>query len=994
MKSPVSLVKSHSLLFTFFSLFTLFTFSPTSLRSQSYKAPPFLQANWEWVDSVYDNLSLQERIAQLIMVPVWSNKGAEHEKEIEFLIKKYKIGGLAFFQGGPGRQIELVKRYQALSDAPLLVGIDAEWGLGMRLDSAISFPYQMALGAIQNDSLIYAMGREIGRQLKLTGLNMNFAPVLDINNNPSNPVINYRSFGSEKENVARKGIAYMQGLQDEGILATGKHFPGHGDTDTDSHLALPVINHSMNRLNDVELYPFRKSIRAGLGAIMVAHLHVPELDPDPTIPTTLSHRVVTDLLSKQIGFSGLIVTDALNMKGVTSHFPAGEIEVMAFEAGNDLLVYVENVPLAIESLTRAVQEGRITEEAIERSCKTILASKLWVQQSAVSSLSSKNISDQINSPSAELLKSELVAASLTVLRNHEDLIPVKNLEKLSIASVSIGKSAPSTFQNRLANYTKVISYSLPKTASPEQFRKLLATLKEYDLVILGLHDLDMRPQKNFGLLPEVISFTGNLMAQNQTILTVFGNPYALDKIKGLKNACGIVIAYQENTLTQDLSAQLIFGGIGASGRLPVAIGKKFMAGEGVDTEGGIRFSYILPEAIHVNGAELKKKIDSICTSGIKAKAYPGCEVFVAKDGKVFFHASYGYYDYKNKQPVQDDAIYDLASVTKVTGPLPVLMKLYEEGVIDLDAPFSKYWPAFKDTDKTWLTIREALAHQGSLQSWIPFWKETKKKDGDFKWFTLKPEPSKRYPIRVSDSLWIHRTYTSKIFKAIEEAPLRDKREYLYSGLPSYLYPTIIENLTGRPYEELLYEDYYQALGAYTLVYNPLRFYPVERMVPTEYDDFFRNELLRGYVHDEGAAMMGGISGNAGLFSTAEDLAKLHQMYLWKGTYGGRQYLKEETVNEFIRYQFPDEGSRRGLGFDKPLLNNEELDQNKAYPCKSASAESFGHSGYTGTLVWADPSNGLLFVFISNRVNPTRENSKLYDLNIRSNILEEIYENVE
>jgi len=976
-------------LFLLFGISFLFHFS----FSQSYKTPPFLKTDWNWVDSVYESLSLKERIAQLIMVPAWSDKGESHENNIAYLIENYNIGGIAFFQGGPGRQIELVKHYQELSKLPLLMGIDAEWGLGMRLDSTMRFPYQMALGAIQNDSLIYAMGREVGRQLKLTGMHMNFAPVLDINNNPENPVINYRSFGSDKYNVTRKGIAYMQGMQDEGIIATGKHFPGHGDTDTDSHLALPVISHSMSRLNDLELYPFRQAIRAGLGAIMVAHLHVPELDPDGSIPTTLSKKVVGDLLDTQIGFSGLIITDALNMKGVSNHFPPGEIEVLAFGAGNDLLVYVEDVKLAIESLEVAIVEDIISEEQLERSCKKILASKFWSNAYAESELTSEGIASKLNTASAEVLKAKLTAASLTVLRNSEEIIPIKDLEKKKIASVSVGRNSVSVFQKRLDNYTRIDSYTIPKVASASEFGALLDKLRTYDLVILGIHDLDMRPQKNFGLLPELISFTGNLMAQTTTILTVFGNPYALDKIKGLKNAAGILLAYQENRLTQDLSAQLIFGGIGAKGRLPVDIGRKFHAGEGVDTKGGIRFSYVMPREVGIKGAMLKKKIDSICLSGIAAKAYPGCEVFAARDGKVFFHQCYGYFDYSNQQKVVENSIYDLASVTKVTGPLPGIMKLVEQGRMELDAPFSTYWPDFKKTDKAWLTLREALAHQGSLLSWIPYWKDTKKDNGNFKWFTLKPEPSKRYPIRVCDSLWIHRTYTKKIFQAIKDAPLREKREYLYSGLPSYLYPTIIEQMTDRSYEEFLYDDFFRPLGAWTMVYNPLRFFPLERIVPTEHDDFFRDEQLRGYVHDEGAAMMGGISGNAGLFATAEDLAKLHQMYLWKGSYGGEEFFKKEIVDEFIRYQYSDEGSRRGLGFDKPLLNNKELEPDEAYPAWSASPSSFGHSGYTGALVWADPETGLLFVFLSNRVYPTRNNSKLYDLNIRSNLLETIYQGI-
>lgn len=982
-------MKSVLSLFPFY-LFSLFPFLAAPASAQQLEPPPFWQTNWEWVDSVYASMTPDQRIGQLIMVPAWSNKGEAHVLEMEELIKKAQIGGVAFFQGGPGRQISMVKRFQELSRIPLLMAIDAEWGLGMRLDSTLSFPFQMALGAVQDDSLIYALGQEVGRQLRLTGMHMNFAPVLDINNNPENPVINYRSFGSDKRNVARKGIAYMRGMQDAGVLATGKHFPGHGDTDTDSHLALPVMNHSVHRLNETELYPFRKSIQAGLGAIMVAHLHVPELDPDPKLPTTLSRKVVTDLLDDQMGFPGLIVTDALNMKGVTDHYPPGEIEVRALEAGNDLLVFVENVPLAIRSIREALESGRLSEVQLMRSCKTVLAAKYWVGQHADKELDPLSVHRELHTPAARVLRQELTAASLTVLRNHDDLIPVKNLESNRIAAVSVGQSAPGTFQKRMSNYTRVDYYNLPKTASEDQFRSLLAELDAYDLVILGLHDLDMRPHKEFGLLPPVVSFTGNLMARKRTILTLFGNPYALDRIKGLDHALGIVVAYQENQLTQDLSAQLLFGGIGATGRLPVDVGRKFRAGEGLDTQGGIRFSYLLPETLGISAPELKHAIDSICLSGIAARAYPGCEVFAAVHGQVIFHETYGYFDYQKSRPVTPDAIYDLASVTKVSGPLPPLMKLVEEGRIQLDEPFSRYWPGFQKTDKAWVTVREALAHQGSLQAWIPFYQDTQKENGEFKWFTFKDEPSNRYPVRVSDSLWIHRTYTRKIFKAIEESPLRRNRTYLYSGLPSYLYPTIIEHLTGSSYEQLLYDQYFRPLGAWTLVYNPLRFFERERIVPTEKDDFFRNEQLQGYVHDEGAAMMGGISGNAGLFATAEDLAKLHQMFLWKGHYGGRQFFREETVEEFTRYQYPEEGSRRGLGFDKPLTDNAEAEPDEAYPCVSAGQNSFGHSGYTGTLVWADPDKGLLFVFLSNRVYPTRNNTKLFDMNIRSNVLEVLY----
>ncbi len=965
----------------------------TGAAQDNSKTHPSL-AEYAWVDSVYNILSQKERIAQLIMVPAWSNMGIEHEQELENLVRDYKIGGIAFFQGGPNRQIKIINHLQSISKVPLLMAIDAEWGLGMRLDSTMRFPYQIALGAIQNDSLIYLMGREIGRQLRAVGIQMNFAPVVDVNNNPANPVINYRSFGSDQYRVAQKGTAYMKGLQDENIIPTAKHFPGHGDTSTDSHLTLPVIRHDRQRLEEIELFPFQQLINNGLSGIMVAHLNIPALDPEPDIPTTLSAPVIRGQLKNEMGFNGLVVTDTLNMKGVADHFPPGEIEVRALMAGNDMLVYVEDVKIAVEAIINAIQHGRIMEEDLEESCKKILGVKYRTGLAYAGELDTIDLDQKLFPASAQVLLRELTRASLSVLRNEEEIIPIKNLESTEIASVCLGRDRKSSFQNRLDNYTRLDAYSIDRDADSVEFDSLMVKLADYDLVIIGVHNMDMRASMNFGLTSSEIAFIKKITARQKTVVSLFGNPYSLGVIPGIEQASGLIIAYYENFLAQDFAAQLIFGGIGADGRLPVDVNEKFQVGNGLNIEGGIRFSYVLPEEVGMDNVFLKKKIDSICQLGLDSAAYPGCEVFAARNGKVFFHECYGFHTYEKEQVVRSSDIFDLASITKVTGPLPPIIRLYDEGKIRLDEPFSTYWPKFKRTDKEDFTLREGLAHYARLAAWIAFWKEIAKEDGSFKRGTIKQDSSRRFSGRVSENLWVNKKYHQSIYNQTTDSPMLEKKEYIYSGLLSYIYPRVIENLTGYDYEEYLYNEFYRPLGAWTLVYNPLRWFPSERIVPTENDDFFRMEQLRGFVHDEGAAMMGGVSGNAGLFSTAEDLAKLHQMYLWGGQYGGERFLSKAAIGEFTRCQYCDEGNRRGLGFDKPLVRNDTMDPIDAYPAHSVSSASFGHSGYTGAFVWADPVSGILYVFFSNRVYPTRDNTKLYDLNIRSSILETFYNAIE
>jgi beta-N-acetylhexosaminidase len=974
--------------FSFTILFTAALF--TSAKSQQAKPaePPFLTYQQSsWVDSVLNTLSPDERIAQLIMVAAYSNRGPEHKQEILKLVNEQKIGGLIFFQGDPVRQTKLLNEYQEKSDVPLLVAIDAEWGLGMRLDSTISYPFQMALGAIQDDRLIYDMGTEIARQLKRVGVHMNFAPVVDVNNNPGNPVINYRSFGEDKYNVAEKGTAYMKGMQDNGVLTTAKHFPGHGDTDTDSHYALPQINHSRERLDSLELYPFRQLIKAGAGGVMVAHLNIPALDPKEGQPSTLSKPIITGLLKNELDFKGLIVTDAMNMKGVTGSNPPGVVDKDAILAGNDLLEFTEDVPRAIAEIRKAVQQGLISQKEIDQRCRKILAVKQWVGLHNYQPVPTENMVKELNTPAAKLLNRNLMKSALTVLKNKNDLMPVRHLEKLDIASISFGANKLTPFQETLSLYSEVKHFTLPNDANQEQVDQLKEQLTGYNLIIGGVHDHSKYPRNSLTLSDAAQAFISELSARGNVVMAVFKNPYVLDKLKDIENADGLIITYQDNENAQELAAQVIFGGISANGRLPVSVGDKFKSGDGVDVKGGIRLNYTMPEDAGMDSEILYGRIDSLVNQALEMKAIPGCQVLIAKDKKVVLYKAYGSHIYSDTMKVKRTDLYDLASVTKISTGLPSLMKLYDEGKFELDGTLADHLPSFKRSNKADIPFYDILTHQGRLMPWIPFYKNMKRKNGNYKWFTVKQDSSKRFPIKLKENMYLHRNYPDKIVKAIRKSPLREEKKYVYSDFFFILAPRVVESMIEEDFTTYINENFYAPLGATTVTYNPTEKFPKKRIVPTEHDYYFRHEPIHGTVHDEGAIMLGGISGHAGLFANANDLAKLMQMYLNMGEYGGERYINRETLEKFSRTQFPENNNHRALGFDKPYIRNGR----SINTAQSASLASFGHTGFTGTMVWMDPEKDLLYVFLSNRVTPTRDNTRLYKLNTRTNIQQVMYD---
>jgi beta-glucosidase-like glycosyl hydrolase/CubicO group peptidase (beta-lactamase class C family) len=952
--------------------------------------PPFLRyLNDPWVDSVMKTLTPGEKIAQLVWVAGFANREVSYEVELCNSVKNLGIGGVIFFQGIPSKQAELIDYFRTAVKVPPLVAIDGEYGVGMRLTDVMKFPYQMTLGAIRDDSLIYRMGAAIARQCKRSGVNINLAPVADVNFNPKNPVINFRSFGEDPGNVSRKTLMYMKGLQDNGIIAAAKHFPGHGDTEVDSHLDLPVIPFSKARLDSVELLPFRTLIYNGISGIMPGHLWVPAIEPAKDIPSTISEKVLTGLLKNELSFKGLILSDAMNMGGITKYSPKGEAEANSLKAGMDVLEYVTDPENAIKSIAEKVSRGEISQASIDEKCRKVLAAKYWASLDKPGSLDPENILPALSPPGENALIRELYANALTVIKNEQQIIPVSHLESVRIATLALNSSAITDYQKRIADYVPAEHFVIDSLSSPAA-GKVLEKLKSFDLVIAGIFGTDQRVITNFGIPAGINELLEKLNSQNRCIITCFGNPYAVSEIEALQKSAGLIIAYQENSITEDLSAQLIFGGIGAKGVLPVTINDNFPEGFGISTPGNLRLRYGLAENTGIDSHLLERSIDSIANNGISAGAYPGCEIMIAHKGMVIFRKTYGYQTYDNRTAVEDNDLFDLASVSKISGPLPAIIKLTSEGKFSPAKTLGDYLPYFRSSDKSALLMKDMLAHQSGLTAWIPFWKQTVKKNGEFKPRTFSHENSEKYPIKAADDLFIHKNYREKIFREIRNSKLSGEKKYVYSDLTFIILPEIINSLTGQKWYDYVTSNVYHRLGAYDICFNPYMKYPMARIVPTEYDSLFRKQQLHGTVHDEGAAMLGGISGHAGLFATANDLMKLMEMYRRMGSYGGEQILDEKTMREFTSYQFPENNNRRGLGFDKPQVNRDEKARKNFYPTWGALPESFGHSGYTGTFVWIDPVKEFTYVFFSNRVYPTRNNNKLSDMNIRTEILQSIY----
>jgi beta-glucosidase-like glycosyl hydrolase/CubicO group peptidase (beta-lactamase class C family) len=936
-----------------------------------------------WINEKWASMTENERIGQLFMVAAYPNKGAEDEAIVKELIEKYHVGGLIMFYSGPAKAASLINYYQSLSKkVPLMVSVDGEWGLNMRMDSVMAFPRQILMGAIQDNRLIYDFGKEVARQCRRVGIHINFAPVVDVNNNPSNPVIGDRSFGENKENVTAKAFQYMMGMQDNEIMACAKHFPGHGDTNVDSHYDLPVINHNTQRLDSLELYPFRNLIQQGIQSVMVAHLHIPAIDATKNLPTTLSKPAITSLLKEQMGFEGLTFTDAMMMKGVTKHFQAGEAEIRALKAGIDVVLMPDSAMLSISRVKKAIAAGELNWTDLEKSIKKILRAKYRLGLHDYKPVSLQRVLADINNPTAHALYEKLIESALTLTSNPNDLLPLKNISGKKIATLSIGYSAKTPFQAELEKYGLDKHYQASSVIQPYSQTQLMNSLKGQDVVIIGLHRVGRYPQTDYDISPSARKFINDLSKQTKVILTVFGNPYALRFFDEMPY---VACTYVNDDAAERKAAQAIMGALPFSGKLPVSCGK-LKYGMGVKTE-----SYRLPysekaENLGLNQSILNK-IDAVANEAITKGAVPGCQVMVLKNGKIAFHRAYGHTNTDKKQKVSLTDLYDLASVTKVAAATASVMKLYEEGKIDIEDKVSKYINELKGTNKENMTIKQMLLHESGMKAWFPFYIKTldEKKRPDKNHYRSSPDAAFSY--RVAEGIYISKAkQDSLLWQTIFDSEIDTVGNYRYSDNGFILITRLVERVSGKTLDKFADDNFYAPMGLENIMYNPLlNGIPKNRIIPTEEDKYFRYQRIQGDVHDMGSAMLGGVSGHAGLFAQASDIAAMFQMFLNGGTFMGKRYLKAETVEFFTsRYSMR---SRRGLGFDR----REGTGQNTVNVAAKASDNTFGHTGFTGISVWADPDNDLLYVFLSNRTYPIAENNKIINMNIRTRIHDIIYE---
>ena len=956
----------------------------------------------QWVDSVFDRMTEEERIGQLFMIIADPSTETRNVNRLVGLVKEQKIGGILFQKGNPESQVAVTNRLQREAGVPLLIALDGEWGLSMRLSNTTRFPKNMMIGALSDLDLIERYGEEVGRQCREMGIHVNFAPDVDVNSNPANPVIGIRSFGEDPKEVTLKAIAYSRGLEKAGIMAVAKHFPGHGDTNNDSHYTLPVINHNMARLREVELYPFERFIRSGFAGIMVAHLNIPALGTKNR-PSSFSPEVVTELLRDRMGFRGLCFTDGLNMQGAV--VGKGEsIAVLALKAGNDMLVGPPNPESEFEAVKQAVKRKELNMADLNQRCRRILCYKYIAGLNRFRPIPTTGLDKRLNTPEADWLNAKLYADAITLVKNSNRIIPLKQLNDKRMAAVSIGGKSDSDFHAMLKKYGAIDFFNIPGNADEAGRKNVFNKLKNYDVIICSIHNTTEKDSRELQ----------ELAAQKELIYVFFTVPYQCAKFSvSAAKAQAIVIAYESIPLAENYAAQAIFGGISAKGILPVSIPNMFPAGKGIRTE-KTRLGFHEPSEVNINPLKLNE-IDRIVQEGLDKRAYPGCQVLVAKDGMIVYDKSFGYYDYSKKQEVTGNTVYDLASITKAAGTLLAVMKSYDDGNFLLTDKISDFVTELKGSNKKDLIIRDLLYHQSGLPATILFHdmaidkssytgslysgrKDTRHPiqydartyvNPDFRFNSeiVSKIPKRGFETKVANNLFVSDGFADSIISGIVNAKMGTKGRYLYSCINFILLNKMVEKLTRQPMDKLLDDYFFNRLGATTMTYNPLQKMDSLRIAPSEIDRFIRNQVIRGYVHDEAAAFQGGVSGNAGLFAAACDLAKVAQLYLNNGSYGGEQYISTKTSKLFTESKSPT--SRRGLGFDKPDSRTPA-----SSPCGALTPQSvYGHTGFTGACFWIDPDNNLIYIFLSNRTFPTRANTQLFSLDIRTRIQDVIYQSL-
>jgi beta-glucosidase-like glycosyl hydrolase/CubicO group peptidase (beta-lactamase class C family) len=967
--------------------FSILIFFAYNLSAQKFYNDT--EASQHWVDSVFNSLTPQQRIAQLMVVRESEMKSGAvyfYTDKVEELIRDYNIGAICLFQGGPYAQAGLINYFQQTAQTPLMVCIDGETGLGMRmLDSVAKFPDQLTLGALQDAGMVYEVGKAIGEQCKREGINVNYAPVVDINNNPNNPVINFRSFGEDKYKVALFGTQMMRGIQESYVMACAKHFPGHGDVAVDSHLDLPVISKSFSALDSLELYPFKTLFNEGVGSVMIAHLSIPAIDNTPHLPTSLSKKNVTDLLRNKLGFNGISFTDALEMQGVAKYYPQGDAAVQSLVAGNDMLCLPGDVPQAIDRIQAAIAKGVLDSIDITNRVKKVLLAKYNLGLNHFRAIDTTNLYHDLNKDVSRL-RAQVARNAITLLRVKDSSLFPLRYDNKKIAYVAVGivdSNALSTFLS-IEKFADVyfLGYDDDATIADSLLKKIS---NNYDAVVIGVHRFNKYPARNFGITESAIRFIKNLQSSTKAITMVFGNPYAL---KNFCDADNLVECYEDDAYFQQAAFDWLNGEFTAQGKLPVTVCDAFHYGDGITDFRLQKMAHASPETVGIDSSKLYSQIDSIANDAIAQHATPGCVVLVAKDNKIVMDKAYGYLTYDKKQPVDTNTIYDLASVTKISSTLLSVMRLYDEGKLDINKTLGDYLPWVRGSNKSDLVLKDVLLHQAGLVAYIPFYKETLDAQGNPNPNIYHRFPDSIYSVHVAANMWMRKDWIDTIYERILQSKLELPIRYIYSDNDFIFLGKVVEQITGMTLDEYAAKTFYKPMHLYNTTFKPYEHIPINNIAPTENEQQFREQLIRSYVHDPGSAMFGGVAGHAGLFSNVHDLAILYSMLLNGGRWDGVQYLKKETIDYFSANH--SDISRRAYGYDKPEKDNAK--RKEPYPCKDASPLAYGHSGFTGIWIWNDPKYKLEFIFLSNHVNPEGgSNTKLITMNVRGKVLQAVYD---
>lgn len=943
---------------------------------------------YSWAEQKLAQMTLEEKIAQLMIVRIHSNFDEKYNTKMVADIEKYQPGAVCFFQGGPVREINLTNRIQKVSKIPLLVTMDAEWGPSMRLDSMPRFPRNMTLGALapQYDTLIFEMGKEIGRQCRNIGVHVNYAPVVDVNNNSKNPVINSRSFGENKELVVKKGIAYMTGLQSEHIVPCAKHFPGHGDTEVDSHLGLPVITKTKQQLQDTELYPFSKMIDQKVEMIMISHLNIPALDSSKNSIATLSYPIVTELLKNEMQYKGIIVSDGMEMEGLRKFYKNGaDAEIKCLIAGVDLLCLPNDLNIIIPEIKKAVETGILSEKEINEKCLKILKLKEDHGLTTFIPLDPNNLELFDFDYATELIKT-IETKALTLIANN-GIIPMAN--RTNCAVVIIGDQETTPFCIQICKEFNMKYFVVDKELTGSDAQKTMSSISNYSSVIVLYAATNQAPARQYGITSQAIRFLKELSQNKKVILALFGNPYALEQFKSLNHFSAVVVGYQRTANSVAGVMDGIFGKYQFEGLLPVTTlhyksGTNYYKPLGIEQKQVPATITPIKKQTNTNVNPIEKEIDSIIQDGIRNQFFPGCQLVAVHKGKTIWSKNYGYLSYDQKDPVDENTLYDIASVTKIAGMTIAIMKLYDQKKIGLKDHVEHYLPFFKGSNVGRITIDELLTHTSGLPAYIPFYK--KLEQDSIRYLNLNDIRNETFTVQIAKNQFMNPAFQNEIFSQIKECKVVRKR-YVYSDIGFLLLKEILEVITNQPLDQYVNEQFYIPLGMKNTFFNPInKGIPINRIAPTEDDTSFRMQIVQGYVHDQTAALFGGVCGNAGLFSTAEDLKILLTMILQKGVYNGTRYFSESTVALFTR-NYPIHNTKsRGLGFYTP-----SADQASDILPKKAAPSTFGHQGFTGTVVWVDPQEQLIYIFLSNRVHPKTEPNNLSKSKIRLILHEKMYD---